>query len=392
MAARRVLWIPDFPVEALPGAPAAARALPRGHPLSWMRVLAASPAFRAGVDLHVAVLRKTIAAPSTFTDGGVTYHLFPTTGGMRLPSLFWSDTLALRGLVRRLAPDVLHAWGNERGAGLTASRLGPPWVLTAQGVFEWYRQHARPSWYDRALVPVERLSFGRARVVTTECRFMVDWLAARHPRARIHQVEHAPDPLFHAVPRAPAAGVRRILFVGIGAQRKGLDLAARAVDRLAAREPVELVLAGPSAADLDWLRRAEPGLSPALHAAIRLLPPQDPAGIARELSAASLLLLPTRADTSPNCVKEAVVAGVPVVASAVGGIPEYVEDGRNGVLCRVSDAEDTARALLEAAAHPVLGRGAVDADCLARQRDYLSVGRMAAGFLAAYEDAARERR
>lgn len=44
------------------------------------------------------------------------------------------------------------------------------------------------------------------------------------------------------------------------------------------------------------------------------LPPED---VARELETSTMLLLPTRADTSPNAVKEAGVAGVPVVASNV---------------------------------------------------------------------------
>ena len=44
-------------------------------------------------------------------------------------------------------------------------------------------------------------------------------------------------------------------------------------------------------------------------------------------------------------VKEAIDAGIPVVASRIGGIPELVEDGRNGLLFRAGDASDLARVL-----------------------------------------------
>ena len=54
--------------------------------------------------------------------------------------------------------------------------------------------------------------------------------------------------------------------------------------------------------------------------------------IARELSTATLFLMPSRADTGPLAVKEAVAAGVPVIGSKVGGIPEYVIPGENGFL------------------------------------------------------------
>jgi len=48
------------------------------------------------------------------------------------------------------------------------------------------------------------------------------------------------------------------------------------------------------------------------------------------MSQAAMLIYPTLVDVSPNVVKEAVVAGLPVVASAVGGITDYVLPTRTG--------------------------------------------------------------
>jgi glycosyltransferase involved in cell wall biosynthesis len=94
--------------------------------------------------------------------------------------------------------------------------------------------------------------------------------------------------------------------------------------------------------------------------------------------------MPTRADTSPNAVKEAVVAGVPVVASTIGGIPDYVVPERNGLLFPPGDLEALVGQIRAASRHPLFGEGKVDAACLREQREYLSPARMAAGFLEAY--------
>lgn len=64
-----------------------------------------------------------------------------------------------------------------------------------------------------------------------------------------------------------------------------------------------------------------------------------PAAIARFYRAADVYLHAARADTFPNTVLEALASGLPVVATAVGGIPEQVEEGRTGYLVEGRDAE-----------------------------------------------------
>src|SRR5262249_22018589 len=95
--------------------------------------------------------------------------------------------------------------------------------------------------------------------------------------------------------------------------------------------------------------------------------------------------LPTRADTSPNAVKEAAVAGVPVVATNVGGIPDYITPGENGLLCPPNVLAEFARNIHSACAHPLFSRGAVAPEALAKTRAYLSPERMAQNFLKAYQ-------
>jgi GT2 family glycosyltransferase/glycosyltransferase involved in cell wall biosynthesis len=68
--------------------------------------------------------------------------------------------------------------------------------------------------------------------------------------------------------------------------------------------------------------------------------------IVQALGSIDLLVVPSIwPENSPLVVREAFLAGVPVVASRIGGLPEAVEDGRNGLLFRAGDADDLARTL-----------------------------------------------
>jgi glycosyltransferase involved in cell wall biosynthesis len=105
------------------------------------------------------------------------------------------------------------------------------------------------------------------------------------------------------------------------------------------------------------------------------------------MARATLMIFPTRADVSPNAVKEALVAGLPVVASQVGGIPDYLVHGKNGFLFPVGDLNGFIRAIKDACAHPLFSQGRVEPETLAKTRAYLSPERMARNFLNAYEAA-----
>jgi len=378
----KVAWINEFPIEHLPDVPAELRHLPKPHPMTWMTVLLGEFRRRRDLEIHVVVLRKGIEKSLRFEQDRVTFHVLKSTGGLRASSFFWYDTLCIRRCLRSIRPDLIHAWGTERGAALVASRLGLPYVVTMQGLMTWYRELVPLNRFDRFSAFLEPIGLRRAKVITTESVFSRNYLLQRYPQADIRQIEHAPAWQFHQVRRSPITDLFRVLVVGTLGYRKGSDLLLKGLNEVLDDIPVQGVVVGGKGDDLIESLRAS--LRPELSGRLEFKAHLTPDGVAEELSKATISVLPTRADTSPNAVKEAVVAGVPVVASDVGGIPDYVVPGENGILFRSGGLPDFVRALREAYRNPVFRQGKVDASRLAAARAYLSPDAMNQGFFETY--------
>lgn len=377
-----IAWINDFPVEWLPVVPPELRDSPRRHPATWAMVLLSELQKNPALKVHVIVLRHRIERGFTFEQNGTVFHVLKAPPWARLGTVFGLDTLLIGRACKRIRPDLVHAWGMEKGAGLIAHWLGYPYVLTIQGLYSWYRQKTRLSRYDRFIERLDRFALPRAPLVTTESAFAVRFLQERHPHLAVQQAEHAPNQAFFRVRRQPQIDPPHFISVGGLDHRKGTDVLFAGLNELARKRPLRLtVITGPNPAYIENLRQqVTPGFWEHVQFKHHLLPN----AVADELGSPTMLLLPTRADTSPNAVKEAAVAGLPVVASEIGGIPDYITPEKNGLLCPPGDLKGFVQAVERALEHPQFGRGEVDGPTLEKVRRYLSPERMAENFLGAY--------
>ncbi|HVQ35978.1 MAG TPA: glycosyltransferase family 4 protein, partial [Pyrinomonadaceae bacterium] len=73
-------------------------------------------------------------------------------------------------------------------------------------------------------------------------------------------------------------------------------------------------------------------------------------------AAADVLVLPSHSEGSPYVLLEAMAARVPVVATAVGGVPEMVEDAESALLVPASDPSAMAAAIERVLTDPELAR------------------------------------
>lgn len=379
----RVAWFSYFPVEWMDEMPVAVRRLARGHPATWQQALLGEMEKDPRVELHIIVLRKHFPSDLRFERRGVFFHLLKTKGLVRVASLFYYDTALIRRELARIQPDLVHAWGTEDAAGLVATRLPYPALISVQGLFTYFRQHITLTWRQQLIQRLEVLALRKARTLSAESACTAAQVRQLSPQAQVLHIEHPPLAMFHAVERKPQTDPPVLLSVGSWDLRKGNDLMLQAADALRHRFRFKLVcITPPSALERrEITRHVSPEFLQQVEFKCRLSMEQ----MLAEYGRATLLLMPSRADTGPVAVKEAVVAGLPVVASRVGGVPEYVEPGLNGLICEVNDLDSLKAGLVAALQHPLLGRGLVDPKVLAEKRALLSAKRAADQFVETYK-------
>jgi glycosyltransferase involved in cell wall biosynthesis len=175
------------------------------------------------------------------------------------------------------------------------------------------------------------------------------WVASVTQNKRVVCIPN-PAPLAEASPEARRGDM--VLFVGRVARGKGIFDLLDAVRALRASIPgIRLVYAGEG--DLASVARYAERLG--IGDAVRLAGWLGPAEKQSLMRRAAAFVLPSYAEGMPMSLLEAMAAGVPVVATRVGGIPDVVTDGVDGFLFTPGDTEELERLLRRLLLAPDLG-------------------------------------
>jgi glycosyltransferase involved in cell wall biosynthesis len=230
------------------------------------------------------------------------------------------------------------------------------------------------------------------------------WIAAYAANCRAHGEELLASPLADRVvvtgdllrldrlraTRQPVAplppkrdGIVRLLFLGQLVERKGIHVLIAAFAKACAG--AELLLVGG-----DW---QTPGYPQRLQAMAReagldghVRFENHRSDVGALLQTADIFVLPSLSEARPRSVIEAMSAGVPVVASATGGLPSLITHERTGLLVPPGDVDYLAGALnrliQSAAARQRLGdagREAIEQQCRPERtaREYVALYRRA---------------
>lgn len=318
----RLALLADFPLHVLPGLE---RLAPRGHFATWLPQLSEAFSRQTEHEIHWFVVTRELVPGEPIRWRNQTFHCLHVPGRLRLLHGYRRECALIRERVEELNPALLHAWGTEACYALAGAACRRPWLLSMQGILQEYvrRNRLHPFVYLQAVY--EWWALRGAREISVESRWGREVMARLAPKARLHVVEYGVQEIFFQTEWQPEAGRPVAVFVGTIDARKGIQdaVAAFADPRLAG-------------AELHVLGDAENVFAKSLRARatpnVRWCGRRSLPETAAALSRAWCLVLPTRADTSPNVVKEARVMGLPVVTTPCGGQSDYIVDGENGYL------------------------------------------------------------
>ncbi len=266
----------------------------------------------------------------------------------------------------RTAPRVVHYSVSHTGTGLARDLLFVS-ALHGSGRRVLGHLHVVPEGSPR-----------RARALRSLDRFVDCWVtlapSSAEALARLGiDANWVPNPI-RIVPNGhqpgPSDGPLRLLFVGRYGRRKGCSelIAALAKARLAGTDAT-LRFVGREEYDGEELVLRRDVDAHELHGEVEFAGLKDGHELAECYAKAQVLCLPSRREGVPLVLLEAMSFGLPVIATPVGGIADYVSHEDNGLLVQPGDVDALADSIRTLAADPALrarlgesGRRRIDAE------------------------------
>ena len=287
----------------------------------------------------------------------VSVREFHPAGGLDSPSGLW-EVARLAAYLRRERFDVVHThdlWSNLMG--VTAARLaGVPAIISSRrdlAHFDWY-QGKRRHWLRR----IQNLS-GVVLANATPIRdaliaedgFAPEKLRVIHngvDTAKFQRAKSDRERLFPA-----ASNEKLVVLVGnMHSDVKGQGWLIDAAPGVLREFPeVRFVFAGDGELRPQFEARAAK-----LRLASKFMFLGRRSDIPEILASCDIAVLPSRAEGLPNAVLEYMAAGLPTIATRVGGNAELVQDGVTGLLVPAENADTLADALLRLLRNPEQAR------------------------------------
>ncbi len=365
----RIAILGDFPIGNVCEAYAARSSF---YP-TWLLALHKAFVTCDDFEIHWIVIDKNYSKPAQVTVENQTFHILPGTGlTVGLYTAYFYNRWQISRCLKKINPDIFHAWGTERFYGLAAKDFKGKSILSVQGLLTLCCQRAKMSSFEQKNRFYEKGVLRSVDFITTESPWARERVSELAPKANITLCDYAVEPAFFTLNRQ-LTDEPTCLISSSMAPIKNIPLAIAAFSDPALSH-IKLYLAG---VDKDCF----PGL-PANIIPLGKLSRED---LAAHLSKTWCLIHPSLADTGPTAVKEARVAGVPVVLTTECGAKQYVEHGKSGYIISPNDKQALIDSVLSvtASAETSMAMGAFDVE---RCRKALSRDNMFATFAALYHN------
>ena len=310
-----------------------------------------------GLELHVVSFVRGLNHAVRRTVGAVQVDHLPGSPRLGYLTRHARERKSLREVIRTRRPDVVHA--QETGSSgyvCLRSAQGVPVLVTVHGIareeVKYFSgvERLRASIFS---VAVQRYCIRHARYLLQSTRYPEAYFGSEI-QGRIWEIGNPISDRFFSIDSTPEAG--RILFVGALIERKRLLDLVEAMPRILATVPNAHVRVAGGGRDGRYVTKVRERLrSLGLDDRVRLLGSLSGEKLLGEFQSASVLVLPSAQETSPLAIGEGMAAGLPVVATRVGGVSDLVEDGVTGYVIEPGDVETLAARTADILRQPELG-------------------------------------
>jgi len=354
--AMKVAWVCAYPVKMLESAGLKfGRRVGHSHPYSWIVNLSNELARQKQIELHIITETKYIARSRQITFNNISFHIlrnalpftfrsFPAYLPVDAISGFFARRLNIIKKIKDINPDIVHAHGTEGPNALAAIGSGRKNIISIQGIVSEYHKIC-PSLHFALTGRYENLAVKKGRNFICKTDFDKRFVLSLNPEARIYNISEAMNPVFFQGKWVDPTE-NSILFVGAFEERKGLHLLLEALSRVAKSIPdVCLYVIGtgekPRKLLLEKMCRK---LGIMKH--VKFLGFKTAPEIADWHLRSKIFVMPSKIENSPNALTEAMVSGMPIIASDRGGIGSLVEHNESGVLVNPDDASQMSQAIV----------------------------------------------
>ncbi len=377
------------------------------HPLPVTRKLGKPDAVSEGwVDsLRLALqghsgLELGIASPSEidykpFNENGVEFYNIlrsPQKGSLKAIYRRWLHNYKFPNginncldVIEQFKPDIIHVHGSETLFGLITRKTSIPVVLSIQGImtilemfyFGGYtckdkfkdifsKNFLRGSGAVHTYLTMKKSAM-RERQIMKSCKYFIgrtefdkSFVSLINPNSRYFHCDEVLRPAFYSAEWTPKSMDSPIIYCisSIPVPYKGLDCLLKACSALkqAGFPNLQMRISGQIQGSDIWgvIKRKVQELN--LTKEITWLGKSSAETIVSELKNANVFVLPSYIENSPNSLGEAMLAGVPSIASYVGGVPSMIVHGKDGLLFPSGDYYSLAGMIATILKDPALAR------------------------------------
>jgi len=370
----KILWITNAAIEPL-GTHIYGKAV-NG---AWVSALLSDFESKGEYQIVIATTAAVKKSIRLVNEHGTVFHALPDDAPINYDENCRSNIAHWQALIQTEKPDIIQVWGTEFTHGLCALRVAGniPSVIYMQGILDAIAR------YYYASIPVREIRrnitfrdiIKRDSIFRQRKRYMHNAVKEAEMLQRAgnfisennwcdaHVRAIAPNAVPHHCPLSISDAFAKyswdinnverhsIMCTASGYPLKGLHMMMEALALLKKRYPdVKLYVPGVkvvSDSSLQWLIRKR-GYTRYIERLVKRLDiadnivwlgyqPQDV--LAERLSRIHVFALTSALENHSSSLKEAMMVGVPSVAADIGGIPEYIVNGQNGLLYRFEEYE-----------------------------------------------------